>query len=42
MINHRIGAAILYHDFLHRFRSGRVTGTTYLEDKLLQKLTEMR
>ena len=38
----RITTAITYHDALHGFRAGRVTGTATLEAKLLQQLAAMR
>ena len=42
MLNRHITAAMQFHDTLHGFRMGRVTGTASLESKLLQHLTEMR
>ena len=42
LLNHWLTVAITYHDVLHRFRSGRGTGTANLKDKLLQQLTAMR
>ena len=42
LINRRIGAPVIYHDNLHRFKAGRVTGTAYLESKLIQQLTVIR
>ena len=38
----RITASITFHDFLHVFREGRVTGTATLEAKLLQQLAVLR
>ena len=35
-------SSITYHDALYRFRVGRDTGTTSLEDNLLQHRTAMR
>ena len=42
VINQRIKFAIVYHNVLHSFWSGRGTGTTPLKAKLLQQLTSMR
>ena len=42
MLNLRITASITFHDFLHGLRSGRGTGTSTLEAKLLQQLTALR
>ena len=42
ILNRRLTASITYHDFLHRFRAGRGTGTTTLEAKLLQQLAALR
>ena len=42
LLNHWLAVAITYHDVLHRFQSGRGTGTANLKDKLLQQLTAMR
>ena len=33
---------ITYHNFLHRFRAGRGTGTAILKANLLQQLADMR
>ena len=41
IINWRLTAAILYHNSLHGLRTGRGTGTTILEYKLLHYLTSM-
>ena len=40
--NRRFTSFITYHDALHGFRSGRVTGTATLEAKLLQQLAAMK
>ena len=42
ILNRRTAASITYHDFLHGFQSGRSTGTTTLEAKLLQQLVALR
>ena len=42
VINLLINSAIAYHDVLHIFRVGRVTGTSSFESNLLQQMTEMR
>ena len=42
ILHRRLETSITYHDFLHGFRSGRVTGTATLEAKLLQQLSAMR
>ena len=42
LINRIIGAPVIYHDNLHRFKAGRVTGTAYLEIKLPHKVMAMR
>ena len=42
LINRWIGAVVLFHNFLYGFRSGRCTGTTSLEEKLLLQLTATR
>ena len=41
-INCCIGAAITYHDVLHKFRVERGVGTTSLEANMVQQLTLMR
>ena len=35
ILNRRLIASIVYHDFLHGFRAGRGTGTASLESKML-------
>ena len=42
ILNLRLTSSITYHDFLHGFRAGCVTGTATLEAKLIQKLKAMR
>ena len=42
LLNCWLTASITYHDFLHRFRAGRGTGTATLEAKLLQQLAALR
>ena len=42
ILHRRLTASITYHDFLHRFRAGRGTGTATLEAKLLQQLAAVR
>ena len=42
LINRRIGDAVRYQDTLHEFRAGRGTGTSSIEDKLLQQIIVMR
>ena len=42
ILNHCLTAYITFHDFLHRFRAGRRTGTSTLEAKLLQQLAALR
>ena len=42
ILNRRLMASIVFHDFLHGFRAGRGTGTATLEVKLLQKLVSLR
>ena len=42
ILNRRLTTSITYHNFLHRFRAGRDTGTATLEAKLLQQLTALR
>ena len=42
ILNRRLTASITFHDFLHRFRAGRGTGTATLDAKLLQKLAALR
>ena len=37
ILNRRLTASIIFHDFLHGFREGRGTGTAALEAKLLQQ-----
>ena len=41
LINRRIGAEFRYHDTLHWFMAVIGTGTTSLESKMIQQLTEM-
>ena len=40
--NQRLKESIKLHDVLHGFWAGRGTGTSSLEAKLLQQLTDMR
>ena len=40
--NCRFTSNITYHDFLHRFRAGRGTGTVTLEVKLIQQVSALR
>ena len=40
--NRRFTSSITYHNALHGFRAGCVTGTVTLEDKLLQQLVALR
>ena len=42
ILNCRLTASITFHDFLHVFRAGCVTGTAILEAKLLQQLAALR
>ena len=42
ILNRRFTASITYHNVLHGFRAGRVTGTATLEAKLLQQLVALR
>ena len=42
ILNRRLTASITFHDFLHGFRSGRGTGTSTLEAKLLQQLATLK
>ena len=42
ILNRRLTDSITYHDFLHRFRAGRSTGTATLEAKLLQQFGALR
>ena len=42
IINWRLNSEICYHDNLHGFRTGRGTGTTILEAKMLQQPTSMK
>ena len=42
ILNCRVTASITYHDFLHGFRAGCVTGTAILKARLLQKLAALR
>ena len=42
ILNHRLVASISFHNFLHGFRAGCVTGTATLKAKLLQQLADMR
>ena len=41
VVNFRIGAAVDFHYMLHRFRTGRVTGTTSLKVNIPHNLTAM-
>ena len=36
ILNFQLTSSITFHDFLHKFRAGRVTGNATLEAKLLQ------
>ena len=38
ILNHRIGTAIVFHEVLHSFRTGRRMGTASINAKLLQYL----
>ena len=42
ILNFRLTASITYHDFIHRFRAGRGTGTATLKAKLFHQLAAMR
>ena len=42
ILNRRITASIIFHEFLHGFWEGSGTGTTTLEAKLLQQLAALR
>ena len=42
LLNHRLAAAITFHDVLHGFRAGSGIRTATLEAKMLQQLTAMR
>ena len=42
ILHRRLTTAITYHDFLHGFRAGHVTGKATLEAKLLQQIAAMR
>ena len=42
IINRRFTVAITYHNSIHGFRAGRVTGTTTLEVKLLQQVLALK
>ena len=42
LLNHRITAAIFFHDMLRVFWAGQGTGTPTLEANLLQQITSMR
>ena len=42
LLNRRFPSAIRFHEFLHGFWTGHVMGTTDLEAKLLQHLTDIR
>ena len=42
VINRQIGVVVQFHNVLHGFQAGQETGTTSLESKLLQQLTEMK
>ena len=41
-INQWLTASVTFHDFLHIFGGGRVTGTATLKVKLLQNLAALR
>ena len=42
ILNSQLMEYITFHDFLHGFRSGRGTGTSTLEAKLLQQLATLK
>ena len=42
MVNFRIGAAVNFHNTLHKFRAGRGIGTALLEINMIQQMTTMR
>ena len=42
ILNRRFTSSITFHDVLHGFRVGHITGTATLEAKLIQKLAAMR
>ena len=42
ILNLRLTVSIIFHNFLHGFRSGRGTGTPPIEAKLLQQLSALR
>ena len=42
ILNLRLTASITFHEFLHRFRAGRVIGTATLEAKMIQQLAAFR
>ena len=42
ILNLRLTASITFHDFLHGFRAGCVTGNASLEDKLIHQLAALR
>ena len=42
VLNRWLTASIIFHDFLHGFWAGRGTGTTTLEEKLIQQLAALR
>ena len=42
ILNRRLTASMNFHDLLHGFRAGHVTGTATLKAKLLQKLAALR
>ena len=42
ILNRRLTASIIYHNFLYGFQVGCGTGTTTLEAKLFQQLASMR
>ena len=42
ILNRQVTASITFHDFIHGFRVGCVTGTTTLKVKLLQQLAAMK
>ena len=42
ILNRRFAASITYHDFLHDFQAGCVTGTATFEAKLVWQLAALR
>ena len=41
-LNCRVASSIAFHNVFHGFQAGRDTGTTFLEAKLIQQLTDTR